>query len=40
MRQQIADVLNENLRQAKIERTNREHIEFWETRGIKLKEIE
>jgi hypothetical protein len=29
MRQQIADVLRENLRQAKINRANLEHIEFW-----------
>jgi hypothetical protein len=35
--QQIADVLNENLRQAKIERANRERIEFWKNRGIDVK---
>lgn len=40
MRQQIADVLKENLRQATIERVNREHKEFWEARGIKFKEID
>jgi len=34
MSQQIAAVLNENLRQAKIERANRERIEFWKNRGI------
>ena len=39
MRQQIADVLKENLRQAKIDRVNREHIEFWQGRGIKFREI-
>jgi len=32
--QQIANVLNENLRQAKIEKANRERIEFWKSRGI------
>jgi Lecithin retinol acyltransferase len=37
MSQQIADVLNENLRQAKIERANRERIEFWKNRGIDVK---
>lgn len=35
--QQIADLLNENLRQAKIERANRERIEFWKNRGIDVK---
>ena len=40
MRQQIVDVLNENLKQAKIERTNCEHIEFWQARGIKFKGID
>jgi len=35
--QQIADVLNENLRQAKIERANRERIEFWKNRGIDVE---
>ncbi len=33
---QVAEVLNENLRQAKIERANRERIEFWKSRGIDL----
>ncbi|GAB4352892.1 MAG: hypothetical protein Fur0042_21530 [Cyanophyceae cyanobacterium] len=34
---QISEVLNENLRQAKIERANRERIEFWKARGIEIK---
>jgi hypothetical protein len=37
MGQQIADVLNKNLRQAKIEKANRERIEFWQSRGIDVK---
>lgn len=37
MSQQIAEVLNENLRQAKIERANRERIEFWKARGINVQ---
>lgn len=37
MRQQIADVLSENLRQARIERINREHIDFWKSRGVNIK---
>jgi hypothetical protein len=37
MRKQIAEVLNENLRQAKIERANRERIEFWKARGVDVK---
>jgi hypothetical protein len=37
MSQQIADVLNENLRQAKIDRANREHIEFRKNRGIDVR---
>ncbi len=37
MGQQIAGVLNENLRQAKIERAKREHIEFWKARGVDVK---
>ena len=37
MSQQIADVLNENLSQAKIERANRERIEFWKNRGIDVQ---
>jgi hypothetical protein len=36
MSKQIAEVLNENLRQAKIERTNRQRIEFWKARGVDL----
>lgn len=35
--QQIAEVLNENLRQARIERANRERIEFWKARGINVQ---
>lgn len=34
---QIANIFNENLRQAKIERANRERIEFWRSRGIEVK---
>jgi hypothetical protein len=37
MGQQIAEVLNENLRQAKIEKANRERIEFLKARGIDVK---
>ncbi len=37
MSQQIAEVLNENLRQAKIERANRDRIEFWKARGINVQ---
>jgi hypothetical protein len=37
MSQQIAQVLNENLRQAKIERANRERIKFWKNREIDVK---
>ncbi|PZV07296.1 MAG: hypothetical protein DCF22_22260 [Leptolyngbya sp.] len=37
MSQQIAEVLNENLRQAKIERANRERFEFWKARGITVQ---
>jgi hypothetical protein len=37
MNQQIAEVLNENLRQAKIDRANRERIEFWKNRGIDVE---
>lgn len=32
--QQISDVLNENLRQAKIKGANQERIDFWKSRGI------
>lgn len=35
--QQLADTLNENLRQLRIERTNRERIEFWRARGIEVR---
>ena len=34
--QQIADVLNENLRQAKIDKANQARIEFWKSRGIEV----
>ena len=37
MLQQIKEVLNNNLKQAKIERANRERIEFWKSRGIEVK---
>lgn len=40
IRLQIADVLRRNLRQAKIDRANQEHKEFWESRGIKFTEID
>lgn len=35
--QQASEILQENLRQAKIERANRERIEFWKSRGIETK---
>ena len=35
--QQIATVLNGNLRQAKIERANRERLEFWKNRGVDVR---
>ncbi|MFM2430527.1 MAG: hypothetical protein RLZZ511_1740 [Cyanobacteriota bacterium] len=35
--QQVANILNENLRQAKIEHRNQERIEFWKNRGIDVK---
>lgn len=35
--QQVAEVLNANLRQAKIKRANQERIEFWKNRGIDAK---
>jgi hypothetical protein len=37
MSQRIAQVLNENLRQTKIEKANRERIDFWKSRGIDVK---
>lgn len=37
MAQQIVEALNENLRKARIERANRERIEFWKRRGIDVK---
>lgn len=37
MAQQIADVLSENLRQAKIEKANQERIDFWKSRGVDVK---
>jgi hypothetical protein len=37
MCKQISEVLNENLRQAKIERANRERMEFWKDRGVDIK---
>jgi hypothetical protein len=33
MSQQIVEVLNENLRQAKIDKANRDRIKFWKNRG-------
>ncbi|VEP18452.1 conserved hypothetical protein [Hyella patelloides LEGE 07179] len=38
MRQQIADILNDNLRKAKIEKANRKHLEFWSARGVRFKQ--
>lgn len=35
--QQLADALNANLQQHRIEQANRERIEFWRARGIELK---
>jgi len=37
MRQQISDVLKENLRRAKIEQANRKRIEFWKSKGIDVQ---
>lgn len=37
MEQQIRKILNENLRQAKIERANLDRINFWKARGIDVK---
>ena len=37
MSQQVAEVLSENLRQVKIEKANRERIDFWKFRGIDAK---
>jgi hypothetical protein len=37
MRQQIAELLNENLRQAQVERANQERIDFWKARGVDLQ---
>jgi hypothetical protein len=33
MSQQIAELLNENLRQSKIDKANQDRIKFWENRG-------
>ena len=33
---EVADVLNENLRQAKIRKANQDRIAFWEARGVRL----
>lgn len=33
---EVADVLNENLRQARILNANQERIAFWEARGVRL----
>lgn len=35
--QQAADILNENLRQAKIQRANEERIRFWAERGVEVQ---
>lgn len=35
--QQVADILTENLRQAKIQRANEERIRFWAERGIEVR---
>ncbi len=37
IRQQAADVLNNNLQQAKNQRSNEEHIRFWAERGINVQ---
>jgi hypothetical protein len=37
MGQQISDVLQENLRQAKIDQANRRRIEFWKSKGIDIQ---
>lgn len=37
MLQQIQEELNKNLKQAKIEKANQEHIEFWKSRGIQVQ---
>ena len=37
MSKQISEVLNENLKQAKIERSKRERFEFWKARGIDVE---
>lgn len=37
MRQQVADLLNENLRQERIKRANQERIDFWKARGIDVQ---
>ena len=37
MSQQVAEVLSENLRQVKIEKANRERIDFWKFRGIDVR---
>ena len=34
MRQQVAELLNENLRQERIKRANQERIDFWKARGV------
>jgi hypothetical protein len=37
MNYQISDVLNENLRQAKIDSANLERIDFWNERAAEIK---
>jgi hypothetical protein len=37
MGEQISGILNENLRRAKIDRANRDQIEFWKARGIDVE---
>jgi hypothetical protein len=37
MGEQISGILNENLRRAKIDRANRDRIEFWKARGIDVE---
>ncbi|OKH46210.1 hypothetical protein NIES30_17605 [Phormidium tenue NIES-30] len=37
MRQQVAELLNENLRQEHIKRANQERIDFWKARGVDVK---
>jgi hypothetical protein len=35
--QQVAKLLNENLKRAKLDKANQERLEFWHSRGIDVK---